>query len=145
MTNIVSGGLSTVTDLGKDDTWMASWLTEQPERMGLGELEVAEGVDALEVAVSLVAAAIEAVEDGRIEFVPPNWSKTYFNWMHGIEDWCISRQLWWGHRIPAWYDDEGRVYVGHDEAEARERAGLGDEVVLRHPDRGGRPAGEARP
>ncbi len=72
----------------------------------------------------LAKPAIEAVEDGRIEFVPANWSKTYFNWMHGIEDWCISRQLWWGHRIPAWYDAEGKIYVGADEQDARERNGL---------------------
>ena len=55
----------------------------------------------------LAEPAIEAVEDGRIEFVPENWSKTYYDWMHNIQDWCISRQLWWGHRIPAWYDEDG--------------------------------------
>jgi valyl-tRNA synthetase len=60
----------------------------------------------------LAKPAIEAVEDGRIEFVPANWSKTYFDWMHRIEDWCISRQLWWGHRIPAWYDPDGNIHVG---------------------------------
>ena len=79
----------------------------------------------------LAKPAMDAVRDGRIRFVPDNWSKTYFNWMEDIKDWCISRQLWWGHRIPAWYDDEGRVYVGRDEADARERAGLGDDVALR--------------
>ena len=57
----------------------------------------------------LAAPAIEAVEDGRIRFVPENWAKTYFQWMRNIQDWCISRQLWWGHRIPAWYDAEGNV------------------------------------
>ncbi|MEE4173227.1 MAG: valine--tRNA ligase [Xanthomonadales bacterium] len=82
----------------------------------------------------LAKPAIEAVRDGRIRFVPENWNKTYFNWMEGIKDWCISRQLWWGHRIPAWYDDEGRVYVGRDEADARQRGGLGDEVALRQDD-----------
>jgi valyl-tRNA synthetase len=81
----------------------------------------------------LARTAIEAVEDGRIEFVPSNWSKTYFNWMHGIEDWCISRQLWWGHRIPAWYDDEGNIYVGEDEDDARRKAGL-DAAVPLHQD-----------
>jgi valyl-tRNA synthetase len=79
----------------------------------------------------LAKPAIEAVEDGRIEFVPGNWSKTYFDWMYRIEDWCISRQLWWGHRIPAWYDNEGNIYVGADEADARKRAGLGDDIELR--------------
>jgi valyl-tRNA synthetase len=79
---------------------------------------------------TLAKPAIEAVQDGRIRFVPENWSKTYFNWMNGIEDWCISRQLWWGHRIPAWYDDEGRVYVGFDEADARRRGGLDDDIHL---------------
>ena len=53
----------------------------------------------------LVAPAIEAVESGKIRFIPENWNKTYFQWMNKIEDWCISRQLWWGHRIPAWYDE----------------------------------------
>jgi valyl-tRNA synthetase len=66
----------------------------------------------------LAAPAIAAVEDGRIRFVPDNWSKTYFQWMRNIQDWCISRQLWWGHRIPAWYDDAGHVYVARSEADA---------------------------
>jgi len=82
----------------------------------------------------LAKPAIEAVEDGRIRFVPSNWSKTYFDWMHRIEDWCISRQLWWGHRIPAWYDPDGGIHVGLDEADARRRSGLGDQVVLRQDD-----------
>jgi len=79
----------------------------------------------------LARPAIEAVEDGRIEFVPANWSKTYFDWMHRIEDWCISRQLWWGHRIPAWYDPEGNIHVGSSEEDARRRSGLSDSVELR--------------
>ena len=78
----------------------------------------------------LAAPAIQAVEDGRVRFVPENWSKTYFEWMRNIQDWCISRQLWWGHRIPAWYDPEGGVHVGLDEADARRRSGLGDDVPL---------------
>ncbi len=79
----------------------------------------------------LAKPAIEAVEDGRISFVPANWSRTYFDWMNRIEDWCISRQLWWGHRIPAWYDDEGKIYVGHDEEDVRKRAGLDDDLPLK--------------
>jgi len=79
----------------------------------------------------LAEPAIEAVQSGRIRFVPDNWSKTYFDWMYNIQDWCISRQLWWGHRIPAWYDDDGTVYVGRSEAEVRDRHGLSDEVSLR--------------
>ncbi|MGE0486626.1 MAG: valine--tRNA ligase [Gammaproteobacteria bacterium] len=78
----------------------------------------------------LADPAIAAVEDGRIRFVPENWSKTYFDWMRNIEDWCISRQLWWGHRIPAWYDAAGNIFVGHDEADARARADLADDVPL---------------
>ncbi|NIP47824.1 MAG: valine--tRNA ligase [Gammaproteobacteria bacterium] len=78
----------------------------------------------------LAAPAIEAVEDGRIRFVPDNWSKTYFEWMRNIEDWCISRQLWWGHRIPAWYDADGRVYVGRSEEEVREKHALDPSVAL---------------
>jgi valyl-tRNA synthetase len=79
----------------------------------------------------LAKPAIAAVENGDIRFVPENWSKTYFEWMRNIEDWCISRQLWWGHRIPAWYDDDGKIYVGHDEADARVRGGLDASTPLR--------------
>jgi valyl-tRNA synthetase len=79
----------------------------------------------------LAKPAIEAVEDGRIEFVPANWSKTYFDWMHRIEDWCISRQLWWGHRIPAWYDPDGNIHVGTSEEDARRRSGLAGDIELR--------------
>jgi len=78
----------------------------------------------------LAKPAIEAVENGSIRFVPENWNKTYFDWMYRIEDWCISRQLWWGHRIPAWYGPDGSIYVGYDEADARKRGGIGDEVAL---------------
>jgi valyl-tRNA synthetase len=70
----------------------------------------------------LAEPAIRAVEDGRIRFVPDNWSKTYFQWMRNIQDWCISRQLWWGHRIPAWYDADGNVFVARSEADAQARA-----------------------
>ena len=79
----------------------------------------------------LAKPAIKAVEDGDIRFVPENWNKTYFDWMHRIEDWCISRQLWWGHRIPAWYGPDGSIYVGNDEADARKRYGIDDNVPLR--------------
>jgi valyl-tRNA synthetase len=72
----------------------------------------------------LAAPAIEAVEQGRIRFVPENWSKTYFEWMRNIRDWCISRQLWWGHQIPAWYDAAGNVFVARSEAEALAAARL---------------------
>jgi valyl-tRNA synthetase len=78
----------------------------------------------------LAREAIAAVRDGRTRFVPENWSRTYFEWMKNIHDWCISRQLWWGHRIPAWYDATGAVYVGHSEADVRVRHGLGSEVAL---------------
>ncbi len=79
----------------------------------------------------LAQPAIEAVEKGDIRFIPENWSKTYFEWMRNIQDWCISRQLWWGHRIPAWYDEQGNIYVGKDEADARARHGLPDDLPLR--------------
>ena len=82
----------------------------------------------------LATPAIEAVESGRIRFVPENWSKTYFEWMHNIQDWCISRQLWWGHRIPAWYDDDGNVYVAPSEEAVRKKHGLGSDVNLRQDD-----------
>lgn len=80
---------------------------------------------------SLAKPAIEAVESGEIRFVPENWNKTYYQWMYNIQDWCISRQLWWGHRIPAWFDDQENVYVGRDEAEVRAKHGIADDVVLR--------------
>ena len=79
----------------------------------------------------LADPAIKAVEDGDIKFVPENWNKTYFEWMRNIQDWCISRQLWWGHRIPAWYDDEGNIFVGRSEEETRQDNNLSDEVNLR--------------
>lgn len=79
---------------------------------------------------SLAAPAIKAVEDGDIEFVPKNWENTYFAWMRNIQDWCISRQLWWGHRIPAWYDEEGKVYVGSSEAQVRSKYNLPADLTL---------------
>ncbi|HXS28661.1 MAG TPA: valine--tRNA ligase [Steroidobacteraceae bacterium] len=79
----------------------------------------------------LAQPATEAVERGRTRFVPENWAKTYFEWMRNIKDWCVSRQLWWGHRIPAWYDTAGRVYVGTSEAQVRREHGLADSVALR--------------
>ncbi len=79
----------------------------------------------------LAAPAIEAVEKGDIRFIPDNWKNTYFEWMRNIEDWCISRQIWWGHRIPAWYDEQGGIYVGRSEAEVREKHGLDDDILLR--------------
>ncbi|MEC5342581.1 valine--tRNA ligase [Brenneria populi] len=78
----------------------------------------------------LAKVAIEAVEQGQIQFVPKQYENMYFSWMRDIQDWCISRQLWWGHRIPAWYDDSGKVYVGRDEAEVRRDNHLSDDVAL---------------
>jgi valyl-tRNA synthetase len=79
----------------------------------------------------LAGPAITQVEMGRTRFVPENWSKTYFEWMRNIKDWCVSRQLWWGHRIPAWYDDGGRVFVGRSEAEVRRAHHLDAQLPLR--------------
>ena len=78
----------------------------------------------------LAKPAIEAVENGSIKFVPDNWKNTYYEWMNNIQDWCISRQIWWGHRIPAWFDDEGKFYVGRSEEEVRKKYNLGD-IALR--------------
>ncbi|OSM97494.1 valine--tRNA ligase [Lonsdalea populi] len=78
----------------------------------------------------LAKQAVEAVEDGRIQFVPKQYENMYFSWMRDIQDWCISRQLWWGHRIPAWYDANGNVYVGRDETEVRRENQLADDVAL---------------
>ena len=82
----------------------------------------------------LAEPAIQAVENGDIRFVPDNWKNTYFEWMRNIQDWCISRQIWWGHRIPAWYDEAGNIYVGLSEVDARAKAGLDDTVTLRQDD-----------
>ncbi|PBI81665.1 valine--tRNA ligase [Rahnella victoriana] len=78
----------------------------------------------------LAKVAVEAVEQGDIQFVPKQYENMYFSWMRDIQDWCISRQLWWGHRIPAWYDAEGNVFVGRDEAEVRSENNLAADVVL---------------
>jgi len=79
----------------------------------------------------ITCPAIAAVRDGRVQFVPANWSKTYYQWLENVEDWCISRQIWWGHRIPAWYDDSDNVYVGASEAAVREKYDLPASCNLR--------------
>ena len=79
---------------------------------------------------SLAKPAIAAVENGDIEFVPKNWENTYFAWMRDLQDWCISRQLWWGHRIPAWYDEAGNIYVGRSEEHVREKYALAADLPL---------------
>ena len=83
-------------------------------------------------AETLAKPAIEAVETGKTKFVPENWSKTYFEWMRNIQPWCISRQLWWGHRIPAWYGPDGEIFVAEDEdvAKAKARAHYGEDHAL---------------
>ena len=88
-------------------------------------------------AETLAKPAIQAVESGQTEFVPKNWEKTYFEWMRNIQPWCISRQLWWGHQIPAWYGPDGEIFVASDEDEARELAGKHygeDKLLTRDPD-----------
>jgi len=84
-------------------------------------------------AETLAQPAIKAVRDGSIEIVPKTWEKTYFNWMENIQPWCVSRQLWWGHRIPAWFDENGKIYVAMDEASAQAQAGA-DVALTRDPD-----------
>jgi valyl-tRNA synthetase len=78
----------------------------------------------------LAKPAIKAVEDGQIQFVPKQYENMYFSWMRDIQDWCISRQLWWGHRIPAWYDESGKVYVARNEEEVRTKYNLSKDIVL---------------
>ncbi len=78
----------------------------------------------------LAEPAIDAVKNGEIKFVPDNWKNTYFEWMNNIEDWCISRQIWWGHRIPAWYDDQGKIYVARSEEEVRTKYQLSEDYPL---------------
>ncbi len=75
--------------------------------------------------------ALDVVRSGEVTFTPKNWENTYFQWLENIQDWCISRQIWWGHRIPAWYDAHGNVFVGRDEAEVRAKHNLGSDVALR--------------
>ena len=82
----------------------------------------------------LAKPALQAVEDNRIKFVPSNYKNMYYSWMRDIQDWCISRQLWWGHRIPAWYDENGKVYVGRNEEEIREKHRLNDDTSLKQDD-----------
>ena len=79
----------------------------------------------------LAGPAVEAVKDGQIEFVPKQYENLYFSWMNDIQDWCISRQLWWGHRIPAWYDESGKVYVGRTEEEVRANNNIDADVTLK--------------
>lgn len=81
-------------------------------------------------AKSLANDAIQVVREGKIQFVPENWTKTYYDWMENIQDWCISRQIWWGHRIPAWYDENNNVYVARNEHEVREKYGLAPDLPL---------------
>jgi len=85
---------------------------------------------------SIVGKALEVVASGEIKFFPENWVNTYNQWLNNIQDWCISRQLWWGHQIPAWYDEAGNVYVAHDEAEARAQAAANGQTgeLKRDPD-----------
>lgn len=85
-------------------------------------------------AKTLAKPAIEAVKNKDIKFIPQNWENTYFEWMNNIQDWCISRQLWWGHRIPAWYDNDGNIYVGKDEATVRADNNIADDVALKQDD-----------
>jgi valyl-tRNA synthetase len=79
----------------------------------------------------LAKPALNAVKTNKVRFIPDNWTKTYNHWMENIEDWCISRQLWWGHRIPAWYDNQGHVYVGHSEKDVRFKHKLPDSLILK--------------
>lgn len=80
---------------------------------------------------AIIQPSLDAVSSGRINFVPGNWTRTYDQWLENIQDWCISRQIWWGHRIPAWYDDAGNIYVANDEAAVRKKYNLADNLSLR--------------
>jgi len=82
----------------------------------------------------LAGPAVDAVKDGQIEFVPKQYENLYFSWMKDIQDWCISRQLWWGHRIPAWYDENGKVYVGRTESDVRANNNIADDIILKQDD-----------
>ena len=123
----------------KDLEWAGLLLHTKPHKLMVPKSERTHTVvepmltDQWFVAMEKLAKpAITAVKSGKIKFVPENWSHTYFQWLENIQDWCISRQLWWGHRIPAWYDADGNVFVGRNLDEAREKAG--DERELRQED-----------
>ncbi len=79
---------------------------------------------------TMAKKALDVVKEGEIKFVPENWDKTYYQWMENIEDWCISRQLWWGHRVPAWYDEDGKIYVAETEQKVREKYNLAADYQL---------------
>lgn len=79
----------------------------------------------------LAADAIDVVQKKKVRFYPEHWTKTYYHWMENIEDWCISRQLWWGHRIPAWYDNQGHIYVGYSEKDVRFKYKISEDIVLK--------------
>ena len=83
---------------------------------------------------AITQPSLDAVADGRVRFVPGNWARIYNQWLENIQDWCISRQIWWGHRIPAWYDDAGNIYVAKTEAAVREKYALSDTLALRQDD-----------
>merc|ERR1712146_585332 len=80
--------------------------------------------------MGLADRGIAEVENENMKFIPKNWEKTYFEWMYNIQDWCISRQIWWGHQIPAWYDEDGNIYVATTESEVREKYKLSDDLKL---------------
>jgi valyl-tRNA synthetase len=82
----------------------------------------------------LAEPAISAVKEGQIKFVPESWTKIYYQWLENIQDWCISRQLWWGHQIPAWYDSDGNIYVGHNEDHVRQKYDLDHNILLKQDD-----------
>ena len=107
----------------RSGTVIEPYLTDQwfvqMDGLGARGLELVEGTDG---------------KPGDVRFVPANWINTYRHWMENIQDWCISRQLWWGHRIPAWYDADGNIYVGRDEAEVRAKHALGNDVALSQDD-----------
>ena len=111
------------------DQWFVA-MNKAPSGLGRpGDTEAAQDTR------SIAQKAIDAVSSGQVRFIPENWVNTYNQWMNNIQDWCISRQLWWGHQIPAWYDEQGKVYVARNEAEAQAQAGAGvkltrDEDVL---------------
>jgi valyl-tRNA synthetase len=96
----------------------------------LDALGLLDGIDEHRAMIPRCGRSGAIVESGQIRFVPDSWSKTYFEWMRNIQDWCISRQLWWGHRIPAWYDHRGEIYVGRNEDEVRSKHGLAADVIL---------------
>ena len=116
------------TSMRSSKSAISTWVSNSPRAVAI--LRSLPGLRADRTAVACMAA-IEALKSERLRLVPDRWNGVYLHWLENIRDWCISRQLWWGHRIPAWYDEAGNIYVGHDEKDVRQKYDLAEDLALR--------------